>query len=86
MIDDNLINRTTFSIFLNKKGFETRLAGMGFEALNILESEKFNLILMDIHLPKKSGFEFSELIRKSGRSYKAIPIIAISADVQNEII
>ena len=62
---------------LQQEGFETVIAGDGDEALKLLKENKFNLILMDLILPSKSGFEAMEAITASPQ-YGKTPIVIIS--------
>ncbi len=62
---------------LQKEQFEILLAKDGEEAINILKSEKPDLILLDIILPKKSGFEVMEEIRQNPE-IENVSIIIIS--------
>lgn len=86
VVDDNLINRITTARYLEKKGFHTIIASSGAEAIEKLDEEAFELVLLDLHMPGMSGYEVSRLVRNSGRPYQAIPIVAISADVQNHVV
>lgn len=51
---------------LQKSGFETRAAYDGDEALKFLESEKFDLLLLDLMMPKKDGFGVLTEMKKRG--------------------
>ena len=62
---------------LQQEGFEVVNVGNGDDALKNLKESKFNLILMDIILPAKSGFEAMEAIIASPQ-YGKTPIIIIS--------
>ncbi|MDP1706626.1 MAG: response regulator [bacterium] len=62
---------------LERDGFEIVAAHDGEEALKILETVEPSLILLDIILPKVSGFEVMEAIQKNP-NYKKAPIIVIS--------
>jgi len=62
---------------LEKEGFKVLLARDGEEAITNLKTEKPNLILLDIILPKMSGFEIMERIKNDPALHKA-PIIVIS--------
>ncbi len=51
---------------LNHSGFDTRVAFDGEEALKILETETFDLILLDLVMPKMNGFQTLEEIKRRG--------------------
>lgn len=55
---------------LEKESFEVRIVKDGEEALKTLRAENFDLLLLDIILPKKSGFELIEEIRLDPRLQK----------------
>ena len=64
---------------LEKEGFEMQLARDGDEALSSIKSNKPDLVLLDLILPKKSGFELMDEIRKDPKTQaKDLPIIIIS--------
>lgn len=72
--DDNEINNLLCKA-LNKQGFITKSAYTGTEGLNMLKSESFDIVLLDIMLPYKSGDRLlSEL-----RLFSNVPVIVISA-------
>lgn len=61
--------------FLQEAGYETVLAGDGVEALSLFSAHTFDLILLDLLLPKIDGFGVCELIRRQSQ----IPIIMLTA-------
>lgn len=77
-VDDNLINQNVMEYVIEGTGHKYLHAFDGEEALRLIESEKIDLILLDIQLPKMSGYELSRKLK--GRSEtKHIPIIAMTA-------
>jgi len=52
----------------------------GGEALEILETKTFDVILMDIHMPVKDGIETTLEIRNSGKAWADTVIVALTAD------
>lgn len=78
--DDNEINNLLCKA-LNKQGFITKSAYTGPEGLNMLKSEGFDIVLLDIMLPYKSGDRLlSEL-----RLFSSVPVIVISAKENTQI-
>lgn len=78
--DDKEINNLLCKA-LNKQGFITKSAYTGPEGLNMLKSESFDIVLLDIMLPYKSGDRLlSEL-----RLFSNIPVIVISAKENTQI-
>jgi CheY-like chemotaxis protein len=64
---------------LDEFGFERDIAANGKIALEYLENNNYDIILMDLQMPIMNGFETTEYIRKTMKS--KIPIIALTADV-----
>jgi two-component system cell cycle response regulator DivK len=78
IVEDNDMNMKLFNDLLEANGYRTLQARNGVDAMNLVRSEKPNLILMDIQLPEKSGLEITRDI-KADESIRHIPIIAITA-------
>jgi len=76
IVDDNKINQKVTQRILEARHFKTTLADDGLQAIEQVQKKKFNLILMDIHMPKMGGIEATEKIRLYN---KTIPIIALTA-------
>ena len=86
LVEDNPINQVVAKNFMDKWGFTTTVAHEGKEALLLLTSKNFDLVLMDIHMPIMNGYEATRQIRANGDAYfKQLPIIALTADVSSEI-
>ncbi len=78
VIEDNDRNRRLVKILFNSKGYEVIEAKTGEEAINYLQNEKPDLILLDIQLPNMDGLTLTKNI-KSKPDLKDIPIIAVTA-------
>ena len=63
LVEDDPFLSSLLKNRLQKEGIDVVLSRDGEEALRILKSEKINLVLLDIILPKKSGFEVMEEIK-----------------------
>ncbi len=79
LAEDNAINQMVAQEMLKAYGFEVGVAENGKEALQMLEQEEWQLILMDIHMPEMDGMEATRLIRDN-ILYRHIPIIAVTAN------
>ena len=79
LAEDNLINQTFATTILKKNGFKTEVATNGNEVLHLLEKQSFDVILMDLHMPEKDGYEATNIIRNKNAPYNNIPIIAVTA-------
>jgi signal transduction histidine kinase len=79
--EDNPVNQVVATRMLQKLGFKPDLAANGREAMNILASERYDLVFMDIEMPELDGFTATELIRKGadGVLDPRVPIIAMTA-------
>ena len=77
--EDIMLNQLLMKIILEKFGFEVEIAGNGKIAIEKLQKNKYDVILMDVHMPEMNGIEATEYIRKNIDS--KIPIIALTADV-----
>ncbi|MEN8222839.1 MAG: response regulator [Acidobacteriota bacterium] len=78
VVEDNSVNRMLLDYTLKREGFNVSSVINGDDALDILEKEKFDLILMDIQMPGKDGVEVTREIRRT--SNKNIPVIALTAN------
>lgn len=75
IVEDDLDIQELLRNFLQEAGYETTIAGDGIEAVSLFSSIKFDIILLDIMLPKIDGFTVCELIRRQSQ----IPIIMLTA-------
>ncbi|MEN6537144.1 MAG: ATP-binding protein [Bryobacteraceae bacterium] len=78
IVEDNIVNQKVVSVLLSKRGFETTVANHGREALDMLECEVFDLVLMDIQMPVLDGLETTKLIRQDPR-LRNLPVVGLSA-------
>ncbi len=78
IVDDEEVIRKTLRVHLGKMGYELREAIDGVEALNQLRDEKFDLLICDILMPKKDGWEVLKEVRSNPRT-KEIPVIVLTA-------
>lgn len=73
--DDNKAVAMTLQLKLNQEGFETKLVQNGKEAIDLLEKEKFDLLVLDLIMPEMNGFDVLENI--SQKEIK-LPVIVAS--------
>ncbi|MDB4925746.1 MAG: domain S-box protein [Mucilaginibacter sp.] len=84
VVDDNQINRLLINKILTKWGATIDFAENGLQAVNKVENNKFDVVLMDIHMPEMGGLEASQIIRSKHEPYfKQLPIIALTASMLN---
>ncbi|MBK6998349.1 MAG: response regulator [Lewinellaceae bacterium] len=79
VVEDVLLNQLLIKIILAEFGFETAVANNGKIAIEMLQKNNYDIILMDLQMPEMNGFEATAYIRKEIKSN--IPIIALTADV-----
>ncbi len=78
LVEDNEMNRDMLSRRLVRNGFEVAIAVDGEQGIAMAQSERPDLILMDMSLPVIDGWEATRRVRASGTT-SAIPIIALTA-------
>jgi len=86
LVDDDPNMQRMVALFLNKSSYELEIAGNGRKALELLDKNKFDLIISDMQMPLMDG---AELLRKIREKKIKAPVILISAytslDRQDEI-
>jgi len=82
--EDNDLNQQIISAILDAFGFSHRVVENGLEAVQAVQDENFDLILMDVRMPEMSGPEATRLIRKLSGASADIPIVALTADVTED--
>ena len=83
LIEDNLLNQKVVIFYLQKLNCNITTADDGNDAIEIVNKETFDLILMDIMLPGKNGYEITREIRKLEKENNIenpVPIIALTAN------
>ena len=75
IVEDDFDIQDLLQNFLQEAGYQTAVAKDGLEAVSMFSKEGFDLILLDIMLPKIDGFTVCELIRRQSQ----IPIIMLTA-------
>lgn len=75
IVEDDIDIQELLRNFLQEVGYEISIANDGMEAISLFSTIHFDLILLDIMLPKIDGFTVCELIRKQSQ----IPIIMLTA-------
>ena len=81
VVDDEASIRTLISEVMNIAGYQVAIAEDGLDALNQIRNKKFDLIVLDVNLPKLDGFALLEKIRESAPTQ---PIIMISARTEKD--
>lgn len=83
--EDNKINFFVVNKFLTGWGIKVTHAENGKDALELLEKEDFDLIIMDLHMPVLDGVEATRIIRESKNDrISSIPVVALTAAIMSE--
>jgi two-component system sensor histidine kinase RpfC len=78
--EDNRTNQKVIERLLTHAGHKVELAGDGQAAVNALDADTFDVVLMDINMPDMDGIETVKLLRFMHSAESLPPIIALSAD------
>lgn len=81
LVEDQLSNRTVISLMLEALGVQVDTANDGEQAIAKVDTNTYDLILMDIKMPNMDGYEATRQLRQNGIP---TPIIALSAKVLDE--
>ncbi len=81
LVEDNKLGQEMISSLLEELGYSCKIAVNGNDALSLLKTTNFDLILMDIEMPLLNGYQTTEQIRANDNS---IPIIALTAHNTDE--
>jgi CheY-like chemotaxis protein len=83
--EDSLVNQKLATVLLERLGHEVLVASNGKEAVDLLASHAFDLVLMDVHMPEMDGLEATEIIRAREKETGAhVPILAMTGDVMQD--
>lgn len=81
MIDDDPQNREIVRIRLEQAGCQVSEAVNGEEGLQLAAKEKYDLILLDVMMPKKDGWQVCKMI-KTHPKIKDVPVVILTARIQ----
>jgi two-component system, sensor histidine kinase RpfC len=82
--EDNAVNQRVIVGILERAGHTVRVVGDGEQALDMLENERFDVIIMDLNMPQLGGLDAARAYRFMDPESSHIPIIMLSADVTSE--
>ncbi len=82
LAEDNKINQLVATKFLDRFGFKSDIANNGQEAIDRVENQEYDLILMDVQMPEVDGLQATRIIKSSQRTRnKDIKVMAMTASV-----
>ena len=78
--EDNPVNQKLMARILQQLGYEADLVANGREALDAVERQKYDILLLDVHMPRMDGFEAARHIVNRWKSHERPRLIAVTAD------
>ncbi|MFO0598960.1 MAG: response regulator [Myxococcaceae bacterium] len=84
VVDDNPINLRVAVELVRKLGCTAASAANGREALERCDAERFDIVLMDCHMPEMDGFEATEKLRARGQTSAVTRVVALTASAMEE--
>jgi PAS domain S-box-containing protein len=78
IVEDNELNQQVAMEILRNAGMDVSLAGNGQEALDALQADRFDALLMDVQMPVMDGYTATRIIRRDKR-FRDLPVIAMTA-------
>lgn len=78
--EDNAINQKLIGHILQRLGYEAGMASTGVKVLEALRSQRYDIVLMDVHMPEMDGIEASGIIQKEFDTDAKPVIIAVTAN------
>ena len=79
VVDDDILVLEALEELLKSSGYEVRVATRGQEALEIVEKEHFDLLILDVVMPKMTGFDICREVRKRDDEMSTVKIIMLTA-------
>jgi len=83
VVEDNLVNQKVMLLNLAKLNYRADLAGDGIEAIEKMEKTKYDLIFMDVQMPRMHGLDATRIIRERGLCPNG-RIVALTAGAQED--
>jgi CheY-like chemotaxis protein len=84
LVDDHPVNRQLGVTILGLLGCTVDTAENGQEALEAVQSHRYDVVLMDVHMPVMDGLEATRAIRALDHPHSDLPIVSMSADVLSD--
>lgn len=85
IVDDSKVNLSVATNILKRFDIDADTITNGFDAIRMIEEERYDLVFMDHMMPDMDGVETTEKIRaKKGSYFKSLPIVALTANATDE--
>ncbi len=84
VVDDHPVNREVAALMLTASGCEVTTAADGAEAVDAVRAGRFDLVLMDVRMPRMDGLEATRAIRALAGPAADTPVVAMTADAMPE--
>jgi CheY-like chemotaxis protein len=85
VVDDDELGRRLMRVILTHEGHQVEVAANGREALELVKSNKFDIVFMDLHMPEMDGIEASRQIRAWEKDNSHTFIVALTASYLPEV-
>jgi len=77
LLEDDMLLSEIITEYLESLGYETTAVYTGYEAEDLVYAQKFDLLLLDVNVPKLNGFEFLKSFRATGNKTPAVFITSL---------
>ena len=84
VVDDSSLVRLYYRDVLEKSGFDVDQAMNGLEAMERVLAQPFDLLIVDVNMPKMDGFSFLRELRRSKSEAAALPALIMSTEAGRE--
>ena len=82
VVDDSSLVRLYYRSALEKAGFEVEQAINGIEAMERALSQPFDLVIVDVNMPRMDGFTFVRALRRGATDVATLPALMISTEAE----
>jgi two-component system, chemotaxis family, chemotaxis protein CheY len=84
VVDDSSLARLYYRNILAKSGFEVEQALNGIEAMEKVLAQAFDLMIVDVNMPRMDGFSFLRDLRRAARQIATVPALVISTEAGDQ--
>jgi two-component system chemotaxis response regulator CheY len=84
VVDDSSLVRLYYRSALEKAGFEVEQAINGIEGMERVLSQRFDLVIVDINMPRMDGFTFVRSLRGGANEIASLPALMISTEAETQ--